>query len=107
MSIKLVQNANNSNENTLKSYQHALFILDENEDINTPYAHLLATKLNRIRKKYQDLKKSPVTIDLPNGGLASFVILSACLSPFQRHTLLRKAIKPILEEHPEKIALNM
>lgn len=107
MSIKLVQNANNSNENTLKSYQHALFILDENEDINTPFAHVLATKLNRIRKKYQDLKKSPVTIDLPNGGLASFVILSACLSPFQRHTLLRKAIKPILEEHPEKIALNM
>jgi leucyl aminopeptidase len=46
-----------------------------------------------------------VSVDLANGGLASFIILSDTLSIFQRHTLLRKASKQILEEQPEKIAL--
>lgn len=105
MSIKLAQNSANADENTLKRYLHALLILDENADKNAPFSMALSTKLNRIKKEYADLKKTPITIDLPEGGLASFVILSKNLSPFQRHTLLRKAIKPLMEEQPEKIAL--
>lgn len=107
MSIKLVQNALNADENVFKNYFHMLFILDENEDKNTPFSAALHTKLNRIKKEYEELKKSPVTIDLPDGGLASFVIIDKSLSVFQRHSLLRKAIKPLLEEQPEKIALNV
>ncbi|HEY9278055.1 MAG TPA: leucyl aminopeptidase family protein, partial [Methylotenera sp.] len=105
MSIKLLQNAANADENTLNSYKHMLFILPENEDKAIPFSHALLTKLNRIKKEYQDLNKSPVSVDLANGGLASFVILNDSLSTFQRHTLLRKASKQILEEQPETIAL--
>jgi len=105
MSIKLIQNASNADEKTLNNYKHALFILPENEDKSIPFSPALLTKLNRIKKEYTDLGKSPVTVDLPNGGLASFVILSDNLSTFQRHTLLRKATSQILEEQPEKIAL--
>jgi leucyl aminopeptidase len=105
MSIKLIQNAANTDENTLKSHKHALFILPENEDKSIPFSHALFTKLNRIKKEYKYLSKTPVTVDLANGGLASFVILSDSLSTFQRHTLLRKATKPIIEEQPEKIAI--
>lgn len=105
MSIKLIQNAANADEKTLNNYKHALFILPENEDKSIPFSQALLTKLNRIKKEYKDLGKSPVTVDLANGGLASFVILSDTLSTFQRHTLLRKASKQILEEQPEKIAL--
>jgi leucyl aminopeptidase len=105
MSIKLIQNAANADEKILNNYKHALFILPENEDKSIPFSQALLTKLNRIKKEYKDLGKSPVSVDLANGGLASFVILSDTLSIFQRHTLLRKASKQILEEQPEKIAL--
>jgi len=105
MSIKLTQSAANATENILNSYQHALLVLPENEDRSLPFSQVLFTKLNRIKKEYKDLGKSPVTVDLPNGGLASFIILNENLTPFQRHTLLRKAIKQIIEEQPEKIAL--
>ncbi len=105
MSIKLIQNAANADEKTLNGYKHALFILPPDAEKNIPFALALATKLNRIKKEYKDLSKSPITVDLPHGGLASFIILSDNLSTFQRHTLLRKATKPILDEQPEKIAL--
>lgn len=105
MSIKLIQNAANTDENTLNGYHHALFLLSENSQVDLPYTPVLAKKLERTKKELKDLNKSPVTVDLPNGGLASFVILSENLSPFQRHTLLRKAAKQILEERPEKIVL--
>jgi leucyl aminopeptidase len=55
--------------------------------------------------EYKDLVKSPITLDLPTDGIASFVILEDKLNTFQRHTLLRKAIKPLLEEHPENLAI--
>ncbi|WP_047548331.1 M17 family metallopeptidase [Methylotenera sp. G11] len=105
MSIKLTQNVANATENTLNSYQYAIFVLPENEDRNLPFSQTLFTKLSRVKKKYKDLEKSPLTVDLPHGGLASFIILNENLTPFQRHTLLRKAIKQIIEEHPENIAL--
>jgi len=105
MSIKLTQNATNATESSLKIYQHVILVLPENEDKNLPFSQVLFTKLNRIKKEYKDLVKSPVTADLPNGGLASFIILNENLTPFQRHTLLRKAIKQIIEEQPEKVAL--
>jgi leucyl aminopeptidase len=105
MSIKLTQNAANADENTLNTYKHTLFVLPENEDKTIPFSQVLHTKLNRINKEYKYLGKSPVTVDLPNGGLASFIVLNENLTPFQRHSLLRKATKQIIEEQPESIAL--
>ncbi|HQS44163.1 MAG TPA: leucyl aminopeptidase family protein, partial [Methylotenera sp.] len=98
MLIKLIQNADNIDEIVLKSSQHALFLLDSENDCSLPFSQSLQAKLKRSKKEYKDLVKSPVTVDLPTGGLASFVILDEKLSTFQRHTLLRKAVKPLLDE---------
>lgn len=105
MSIKLTQNAANAEENTLRSHHHVLFVLSEKSESVLPYAQVLDKKLRRIKKELKDLSKSPVTVDLPNGGLASFVTLSENMTTFKRHTLLRKATKYILEERPEKVAI--
>jgi len=105
MSIKLYQNAANADENSLKNHQHILFVLSENKTESIPFEHILDTKLQRTKSEYKDLSSNPVTIDLPSGGLASFVVLNDSLNTFQRHTLLRKAAKPLLEEKPESIAL--
>lgn len=105
MSIKLHQNAANADEISLNRHQHILFVLPETEEENIPYEHILKTKLKRIKSEYKELGSNPVTIDLPAGGLASFVVLGDELNTFQRHTLLRKAAKPLLDEKPDNIAL--
>ena len=105
MSIKLQQNAAIANENSLKSHQHTLLVLSESEEKNLPFLQVLQTKLNRSKSEFKDLNKSPLTIDLPNGGVASVVILAEKLDMFQRHSLLCKAAKLLLDEQPESIAI--
>lgn len=105
MSVKLHQNAAIACENSLKPHKHILLILPETEDINLPFSKILQAKLNRSKSEYKDLNKSPITIDLPDGGLASFIMLGEKLNMFQRHTLLRKAAKSLLDEQPESVAI--
>lgn len=105
MLIKLIQNADNIDEIALKSRQHTLFLLSSEDDSSLPFSQSLHAKLKRSKKEYKDLLKSPVTVDLPTGGLASFIILDEKLSTFQRHTLLRKAAKPLLDEQATEISI--
>jgi len=105
MSVTLVQNSAVGSENSLINEKHILLVLTEDEDKSLPFHQILQTKLKRTKDEYKDLSKSPVTLDLPNGSVASFVALGTELNTFQRHTLLRKAIKPLLDEHPDSIAI--
>ncbi|MGB7815861.1 MAG: leucyl aminopeptidase family protein [Methylotenera sp.] len=105
MSLKLTQHAAIGSEKTLSSEKHLLFVLDEKAERNFPFAKILESKLERARSEYKDLNKTPITIELPNGGVASFVMLGEKLSMFQRHALLRKAVKPLLNEQPEVLAI--
>lgn len=105
MSIKLHQNAAIADENSLKSHQHTLFVLSDRDEKTLPFMTLLQTKLKRSKSEFKDLNKTPVTIELPNGGLASFVLLGDKLTMFQRHTLLREAVKPLLDEQPDSLAI--
>lgn len=105
MSLKLSQFAAICSENTLSSHKHALFVLSEVEENNIPYLASLRAKLTRTDGEYKDLCKTPLTLDLPNGGIASFVVLEQKLNTFQCHTLLRKALAPLLDEHPSELAI--
>ena len=105
MSVKLSQFAVVSDENTLSSQKHSIFVLSESQENSPIYSELLQNKFNRIHVDYQSLGKTPVTLDLPNGGIATFVLLGSKLSMFQKHTLLRKALKPLLDESPETLAI--
>jgi leucyl aminopeptidase len=105
MSVKLVQHAAIGDEKTLSSHQHILFIISENAHNDISFNKYLQAKLNRTVKEVKSLKKSPITIDIPSGGLASYIILDDVLSQFQRHTILLKALKPLLDENPQQIAI--
>ena len=105
MSLKLSQHAAICSEKSLTTENHILFVLDEAAENKHAFTDVLAAKLKRSQAKFKDLNKTPVTTDLPNGGLASFVVLAANLSMFQKHTLLRKAVKPLLDEQPENLAI--
>ncbi len=105
MSLTLSQFTENNSESTLSSENHILFVLTEDEGCDIPFNKILHAKLKRTNSEYKDLNKTPMSIDLPNGGMASFVILNEKLNAFQRHTLLRKAVKPLLDELPESVAI--
>ncbi len=105
MSLKLAQFSEIGSENTLFSEKHILFVLSEKEENNLPFAEVLQARLKRSNAEFKDLHKTPITVDLPNGGVASFVILGEQLNIFQRHSLLRKAVKLLLGEQPESIAI--
>ncbi|MEI8362019.1 MAG: leucyl aminopeptidase family protein [Betaproteobacteria bacterium] len=105
MSLKLVQFADTASEKTLIFENHILFVLTEKENTDLPFAETLHAKLKRANSEYKDLGKTPMSVDLANGGIASFVILGEKLNMFQRHTLLRKACKLLLDEQPANIAI--
>ncbi len=105
MAVKLTQNAEISLENLLTSAKHILFVLSKNSDEKHIFSEVLQTKLKRINGEYKDLAKTPLAADLPDGSMVSFVALSDELNMFQRHTLLLKAIKPLLDEQPDGLAI--
>lgn len=105
MSVKLDQFAVISDEKSLTSQKHSLFVLSEQQQSAPIFNELLQNKLKRSNADYQSLSKTPITLDLPNGGMATFVMLLQKLSIFQQHTLLRKALKPLLDESPETLAI--
>jgi leucyl aminopeptidase len=105
MVISLKQQLNLADEKMLASYQHILVVLPVKKMEKIPYGDALNAKLKRINKKYEDLSKSAVTVELSGGALVSFVVLDAKLTTFKRQTLLRKAIKPVLDETPQTLAI--
>lgn len=105
MPVQLKQFAARADENALKKITHALFVLPADRPDALPFAQVLDAKLKRGRTEYADLGKSPITADLDGAATASWVVLDAKLTPYQRHTLLRKAVKPLLDEKPASLAI--
>ena len=105
MSLKLSQHAAISDEKQLSSHKHTLFVLPENYKTALPFQSNIDAKLERSQTELKDCAKTPLLVELPNGGLASVVVLGDKLSMFQKHTLLRKAVKPLLDETPASIAI--
>lgn len=105
MTINLQQNAEICSENSLVSSKHVLLVLDGSTRKGYPFEALLQQRLQRAHGEFADIEKTPASVELPNGGLASFVLLKANLSEFQRHSLLRKALKPLLDERPEHLTI--
>ena len=105
MSLKLMQYADIGTEKSLFTAKHLLLVLSDEAENNLPFADNLENKFKRNKSDYKDLNKSPMIVELPNGGIASFVILASKLNMFQKHTLLRKAVKPLLDEYAESVAI--
>ncbi|HZV98713.1 MAG TPA: leucyl aminopeptidase family protein [Methylophilaceae bacterium] len=105
MTISLKQTAALADEKSLASASHILFILPTSKSANIPFGATMEAKLKRSHVKYAELAKTPLSSDLPNGAVASWVVLDDKLNPFQRHTLLRKALKCLLDEKPQALTI--
>ena len=100
MPMVLKQSAELFDENMMGGAGHLLLVLPPEQPADLPYIEMLRHKLARSRSEYADLAKTPVATDLPSGGMAAWLVLDPKLDAFQRHTLLRKALKPLLDEKP-------
>ena len=74
---------------------------------SVPYSDALESALARRRKKLPDLAKSSLTTDVAHGALVSWVIDDASRPLFERQTAIRKALQPLLAEHPDEIAVAL
>jgi leucyl aminopeptidase len=105
MSVSLKQNLIIADEKSLVGSTHLLFVLPPTRPKNLPFSEVLDAKLKRTNKKYSDLLKIALITDLPNGAVASCIVLDNDLSVFKRHTLLRKAVNPLLDENPATLTI--
>lgn len=105
MSVKVVQSSIVATDKLIKPATHVLLVLPLGKQGALPYADLLEKTLARKRIKHADLAKTPVSAQSPQGALFSWVMLDAAASKFKRHTLLRKALKPLLDEKPQTLSI--
>jgi leucyl aminopeptidase len=109
MLAKLTQSAAPLDEAALKRATHALLVLpfarklDSLRDV--PGLDRLGAVVGRRAMKAEELAKTPVTLSLPHGGLCACVMLDAGRTPFERFTVLRKALAPLMEEQPRELVL--
>jgi len=105
MSLKLSQHAPIGSEQSLSLEKHILIVLGDETQNDCPFLQIVTSKLARTAGEWKDLQKTPLQIELMNGGIASVVIVLPTLTVFQKHALLAKAVKPLLDESPANIAI--
>src|SRR5450830_979625 len=105
MALQLKQSGLPADEKTLSAFKHIVLVLPISRPQGLPFSDLLDARLKRSNSKYSDLAKTPVSFDLPDGTMTSWIVIEEKFSPFQRHTQLRKAIKPLLDEKPQAVAI--
>jgi leucyl aminopeptidase len=105
MSVQLIQSATFADEKMLDSASHVLMLLPAQQPAGLPYAEVLHRRLQRGNSTYAELAKTPILTDFPHGGVAAWLVLDRRQTAFQRHTLLRKALKLLLDEKPQSLTI--
>lgn len=105
MKTKIQFSEKKLSENQFNSNSHYLLILDS-EKKTIPFYSLILSKLKRAKKKFTDLSKNALQIDLPNGAFLSVVMVKENETIFENQTKLRKALSPLFLEKPKKIIIN-
>jgi len=104
MTAKLIQNHKDITGREAGAAGHILFVLPAKQPA-TALDEVLAARLKRRQLKYAELAKTPLVADLPEGGLAAWVVVDAEKSAFERHTIVRKALQPLLDESPATLTI--
>ena len=109
MLAKLEHSAAVAGIQELKEARHIVLVLPKVANLealaDVPCRETLAAALKRRKKTLEELAKSPIATDLPQGGLASWVMLDPARAVFDRQTALRKAMQLVLGEKPEHLVV--
>ena len=109
MLAKLEQHAETLRTADAARHRHLVMVLPKSDDLapyaRVPHIDMLERALARRKKKACDVASAPIITDLPDGGLASWIMIDAAKSVFEQQTALRKAVQAALSENPREIAL--
>jgi leucyl aminopeptidase len=87
---------------------HLLVILPTGEAwFDAPDCRVVGAALKRQDKKPETLAKSPICVEMPEGRVSAWLRLDEKLGTFDWHTKLRKAMKPLLDEHPARLDIAL
>jgi len=107
MLAKLEQEAPALSAADVKRATHLLLALPKAGALDAlprgPLRDSLVAALNRRGKKPDALAKGPLGVDLPHGALVAAVMLDRSKTPFEQHTMVRKALQLLLAEGPRVI----
>ena len=111
MLAKLTQSAAPLGKSAIERATHAVLVLPFAKKLDglrdVPALDRLRAALERRDMKAEELAKTPVTVTLAGGGLCSFVMLDGGKSAFDRQSVLRKAMAPLMEEQPLELVLGL
>lgn len=111
MLAKLEQHSELLGATAAGRHRHLVMVLVRAESLaahaRVPHLAVLERALKRRGKKAADLLGAPLATDLPDGGVAAWVMVDADKSVFEQQTALRKAVQTLLGEEPTEIAIAL
>jgi leucyl aminopeptidase len=89
------------------SATHLLVLMPKAKTLqkDIPHGDLLAATLKRRDMKAEELAKSPVAANTEKGALVVWAMMDAAKDTFGLQTQVRKAMQPLLEEHPKELSI--
>lgn len=93
----------------LLQHSHALLLIPAGKTLpeDMPVHSQWLAMLKRRDSKPFDLAKTPLVLDLPDGGRLACAMIDPDKSRFERLTLLRKAVMLLLDETPDEMAIGV
>ena len=111
MLAKLEQHRSPATQSEAQRARHLLVVLPKAAKLadlpRVPMVDVLEAGLTRRKKKFADLAKSPLTTDSAHGALVSWLVDDPERPAFERHTMMRKALQPLLAENPSQITIAL
>jgi leucyl aminopeptidase len=103
---ELVEKKSELTDATLAAASHALIVCPVSKSLpEIPGRAALDAALARRTIKPADFAKRGATFTLASGTLVACAMVDAASTPFERHTKIRKALEPLLAEHPKKLVV--
>lgn len=109
MLATLTQNSSLFDSTVNANANHILVVLPKQEKLpqknRIPEEDTLKKTLNRLSMALDKISETPVSANLDNGALCTWVMVDTHKPVFDQHTVMRKAIQHLLSENPTEIHL--
>ncbi len=106
---KIIEKQSDFNAQEIRSNDHLLIILPAAKKFaqleGLPLLDILQARMKRRGVKLDDLKKTPLSSDLDQGALVTWLMLDPQQSTFEQQTAMRKSIQALMAEQPQSITI--
>ena len=108
---KIIEKQSDIDTQEIHGNEHLLVILPAVKKFaqlgSLPLLDILQARMKRRGVKLEELKKAPLSSDLNQGALVTWVMLDTEQSAFEQHTTMRKALQSLLAEQPKEIVISV